>query len=160
MIELFLNEDFNHLQNVEYISLDFYKIKLIRKKVFNATKNIVNILIQSNRLVEEDDDDEAFIGLAKLRNLWLNCNKLKQVNSLLMNDFVLDKLDLSANELTEFNAYNSNNITHLDLSANKINSLFFSIRNTKLKSLNLSNNRLNEIYEDNLKNLTSLTQVN
>jgi len=74
-----------------------------------------------------------------------------------LNDLVLDKLDLSANELTEFNAYNSNNITNLDLSANKINILMFPTRDTKLFSLNLFNNRLS-VYELNLTN-NSLNEI-
>lgn len=163
---------FKNAAVLESLTLSYNNLTSLNSNIFKDLK-MVNFIELSDNKIEKISPD-VFQGLENLRDLFLDCNNIKTIEKGTFNNLHLDVLQLSTNQLTEFdfqnliireNFYLDNNllttltvmgnITYLEADNNKITTI--NIETITLGYLSLENNSITDISSikngENLKKL-------
>ncbi|KAG3196919.1 hypothetical protein PC128_g7254 [Phytophthora cactorum] len=143
-----LDVSFNKITSLRNVStarelreLKIYNNKLNNTLGLKANSNLEGLQMNDNRIEEISSD---FLALGRLKNLWLNSNKISSVRNL-RGCRLLVHLDLGRNKLQGAASEGLdalNNLEYLNLSGNQLISVGNLTHLTKLEELNLSENKL------------------
>ncbi|KAK4883069.1 hypothetical protein RN001_006388 [Aquatica leii] len=134
---------FANLMKLEVLSLAYNNIAYIDDILFSSLIELKVLNISHNRL--NTIKDNAFLYLNKLENATFSYNRLRQTPKFNLSHDQLQDVDLSFNELTQFDFDNISS-HNLNLSNNKIDSIHWSsTKNTS--NLDLSNNNIMNIVK-------------
>ncbi|KAK1945836.1 Protein phosphatase 1 regulatory subunit SDS22 [Phytophthora citrophthora] len=146
-----LDVSFNKITSLRNVStarelreLKIYNNKLANTIGLKANLNLEGLQMNDNQIEEISSD---FLALGKLKNLWLNGNRITSVQNL-QGCKMLVQLDLGRNRLQGAASEGLdalNNLEHLNLTGNQLTSVGNLTHLTKLEELNLSENKLNSL---------------
>lgn len=122
------------LDTVEILNLDNNKIKRIIPGCFTKMKNLKELSLQGNELIELPKN--IFSGLQKLKKIDLSDNKIKRVNKYVFNTL--------------------SNVTEINLSRNELLTIQRHTFSTmkRLRSIHLSKNNILKVSEKAFDNIT------
>ena len=143
--------------NLKWLRMSHNYVEKIRPKTFQHLKSLLVLNLTFNKIKELDDD--SFVGLDRLENLFLNKNKIASISSRTFSEMTkLTKIDLANNKLETLPEHlfdGLSSLLFLDLDSNKLtdipNNVFKDLKT--LKDLNLKNNELKTLQEDSLVGL-------
>ncbi|KAL3668628.1 hypothetical protein V7S43_005929 [Phytophthora oleae] len=128
----------------ELRELKIYNNKLTNTIGLKANSSLEGLQMNDNQIEEISKD---FLALSRLKNLWLNGNRITSVQNL-RGCRLLVHLDLGRNRLQGAASEGLdalNNLEHLNLAGNQLTSVGNLAHLTKLEELNLSENKLNSL---------------
>ncbi|GLD95289.1 hypothetical protein PINS_up003933 [Pythium insidiosum] len=124
----------------ELRELKAYNNKITTTKGLKANGILETVLLQENQIESISED---FLGLPKLKTLWLNGNRISAVQHLTACRLLVH-LDLSRNRLRGSVAEGLESLSsleYLNLSGNELSSIGNIAHLTKLEELNIANNK-------------------
>ncbi|POM59327.1 Protein phosphatase 1 regulatory subunit 7 [Phytophthora palmivora] len=143
-----LDVSFNKITSLRNVStarelreLKIYNNKLTNTIGLKANSNLEGLQMNNNQIEEISGD---FLALNRLKNLWLNGNRIGSVQNL-QGCRMLVHLDLGRNNLQGAASEGLDalsNLEHLNLTGNQLTSVGNLSHLTKLEELNLSENKL------------------
>jgi len=165
-IEMLEGSDFNLLSKMNWMSLAQNKLKKFPTIIVKSLVNLQHLNLKSNEIQQLNDFDLS--NAERLREVNLADNMINEVGEKSMqNSTQLQTIDLSYNKIEKLPADLFVGISRLrmDLSNNMLSTFPESIFNkkkiSKLQSLNLANNKFNEIPVDALRSqYASLSDLN
>lgn len=164
---------------LENLRLSPNNLTALNSNIFKDLKMVNFIDVSCNKI--EKISPDVFQGLENLRDLYLDSNKIKVIEKGTFNNLNLDVLQLSKNELLEFDFQNmivrqnfyldnnlltsltvTGNITYMEADNNKISTI--NIETTSLEFLSVENNSITDLNQikngGNLKKLdVSFNQI-
>lgn len=146
--------------NLEFISLDYNKIKAIPEGIFQNCDKLSYLSISQNEIIEIHD--KAFVGLAELQTLRLSTNKIKKISREILSPLSnLNELSVDSNEIEETSSETLQTLPklfHLALSNNKISTWNSEItqHNQLIQFLYLHDNQIESITTETFANLPEL----
>ncbi|MFM7572096.1 MAG: COR domain-containing protein [Snowella sp.] len=153
-----LPENLFEYENLQGLSLDTNRLKLLDKKIGNLV-NLEYLDLSNNEIEYLPNEIEKLTSLVVLN---IDLNYLKDLPRAIKNLKNLQSLGLSDNKLIIFpkDIYSLNRLKHLDLSYNKINQVPDSIAKLhRLEFFDMSGNKLKTL-PNIFENLTKLKELN
>ncbi|XP_066154708.1 chaoptin-like [Euwallacea fornicatus] len=153
-----LDSEFKELENLSQLNLNRNQIKIIDEKAFSGLQNLKYLDLSYNFI---DVINISLYNLTKLNTLSLKHNKIQKVTGFEFHNLSnLEELDLSENLLDDnfsIHLNPENVLRQLDLSYNKINTLWFTYGYlNRLELLDLSHNNISKINKSSFQALYSL----
>ena len=158
-----LEKEYKFLLHLRTVRLNYRKFSCLEAGLFKNMNSLETINLAKNEINAINQD---FIGLKKLKELQLSCNKINgcltdQMFNGLLN---LTTIDLSFNLINKLNDKTFNrllNLKSIDLSHNLIENIEKPFENlVNLNSVDLSDNEIDRIDQDAFKGLVSLNVIN
>ncbi|XP_061384281.1 chaoptin-like [Danaus plexippus] len=154
---------FRDLESLLTLDLSENALQELQENYFEGLKNLETLLLNNNEL--HFLAPNVFKGLENLNKLDMSQTRIMSINNLLFEGLVsLEILNISRSQLKtiEFGAFDGTSwIKILDVSYNELENFTVStIKLSRLTQLYLNHNRLKNITETTLSNMTSLEKIN
>jgi Leucine-rich repeat (LRR) protein len=145
------------MESLKLLDLSANKIKKLVNRAFDGLKNVSKLELDLNDI--EQIEMNAFTDLVNLNRLNLDSNQIFTLKNVQFNTNIME-LFIQFNFISNFSEINASTLKSLHISNNRIQEINYATHLQRLEFLDLSQNRLISINEKSFSNLNGLKYLN
>jgi insulin-like growth factor-binding protein complex acid labile subunit len=145
------------MESLKLLDLSANKIKKLVNRAFDGLKNVSKLELDLNDI--EQIEMNAFTDVVNLNRLNLDSNQIFTLKNVQFNTNIME-LFIQFNFISNFSEINASTLKSLHISNNRIQEINYATHLQRLEFLDLSQNRLISINEKSFSNLNGLKYLN